>query len=502
MRSRYAQAAACLLVAALCALRFWHLTADFPNLTPWFSDQAKYTDEGWWASAAVTHQLTGRWILVGDYNPVLAVPVWPLVLGMLFHWTGVSIVAARALSVVFSLGTIVVVAQLVRRYTDARSNLPTIFAALLLACSPFAYVFSRMAILESLTVFEFCLLLLLVSFVERGRLLPWLGLTVVTVAMVLTKTTTVLLLPGVFWLAWMRPGAGVQRLVQSTVSLGILPAVLVWLYRLAVHRAGYGADYDYFFSVNGMPEIAWNQSYLYLRDLFLTNCLWVDRFLYPLAMLALVAAVVGHRALWKNPLFTASWIAFASQCGFILLRQDDYAPRYFLPMLVPVVLIVVIAADALLASYPKTAPAVVLTMAAVAIANLATISGYARHPTYDFQNAAMSMSKAIRASGDASPLLLGVSGSQMSLMTGIPSINDVYGTQELPAKIGRYKPGWYVAWNGVLDEDADALAAFRLRQVAAYKVFDNTDRDRLILYRMVPAGLGGEKDESHAVSRR
>jgi len=55
----------------------------------------------------------------------------------------------------------------------------------------------------------------------------------------------------------------------------------------------------------------------------------------------LLLSLVWLRELWRNPLFAASWIAFAGQAVYILRRQDDYAPRYFLAMLAPLILILV-----------------------------------------------------------------------------------------------------------------------------------------------------------------
>src|SRR6204780_4680909 len=57
-----------LLALVLCLLRFAYLRADFPNHSPWMMDQAKFPDEGWWASAAVRHFLVGHWRVAGDYN--------------------------------------------------------------------------------------------------------------------------------------------------------------------------------------------------------------------------------------------------------------------------------------------------------------------------------------------------------------------------------------------------------------------------------------------------
>ena len=143
------------IVIALAFLKFCYLTADFPNESPWLIDQAKFTDEGWWSSAAVSHALTGHWFVPGDYNPAVALPVWPALLSLLFHFTGVSIVAARALNVTISVATLAVVFLLVRRFARPNSEVPALLAAVLLSASPFAFAFNRLAILDTAVVFEF-----------------------------------------------------------------------------------------------------------------------------------------------------------------------------------------------------------------------------------------------------------------------------------------------------------------------------------------------------------
>jgi hypothetical protein len=96
-------------------------------------------------------------------------------------------------------------------------------------------------------------------------------------------------------------------------------------------------------------------------------------------------------------------------------------------------------------------------------------------------------------SGSAhSRLVLSISGSDLSLMTGLPSICDDFGTIALSDRIAAYKPGWYAAWNAVEDDKMEALAPFyRLQRVMSAPAFDDPDRNLLILYRLdpiVPAG--------------
>src|SRR5580658_1350299 len=91
------------VAAVFFALHFIHLTADFPNNSPWM-DWAKYTDEGWYGDAAIRHFQRGHWYLPGDFNPAVALPVWPLFESFVFYFTGVSLAAARALAVaIFAL---------------------------------------------------------------------------------------------------------------------------------------------------------------------------------------------------------------------------------------------------------------------------------------------------------------------------------------------------------------------------------------------------------------
>ena len=472
------------MVAVLSALKFFYLTADFPNWSPWLIDQAKYTDEGWWGSAAVTHFLIGHWYVAGDYNPAVALPVWPAFLCAVFHFTGVSVVAARALNVGISIATLGVVFALVRRYTSMKAETPALIAVLLLSASPFAFVFNRLAILDTLVVFEFCLLLLVASFASARRIWPLIALAVLIALTILTKTTAALLAPAVFWVAWSAIGRRLKGLVPAILAVAVLPAALVKGYAAFAAALGYGADYKYFFGVNAMPDIEWRQTFATLLIL-LQNGFWIDRVLFPFGLLILVLTVAWKRKLWNNPLFAASWIALFAQSVFIFSRQDDYAPRYFLVMLPPLVWIVALTFGELTARTKKAAAVLLVAMTASVVANIAMIDQFLTHRDYGFYHAALSVREIVQSHPEQKRLILGVSGPQMSLMTGIPSINDGFGTEDLAEKVARYQPGWYLAWNDVAQENEDFLSAFRLEKMASYPVFDDDDRNTLILYKMV-----------------
>jgi len=132
------------VIGCFALLHALHLSADFPNHSPWFMDWAKYTDEGWYGNAAIRAHLFGNWYLAGDFNPAPAVPVWPFLEWALFFLTGVSIQAARGLAVAFFFCNLLLSYLLLR---ERGPRWMALTALTLIVTSPFLYCFSRLAIL-------------------------------------------------------------------------------------------------------------------------------------------------------------------------------------------------------------------------------------------------------------------------------------------------------------------------------------------------------------------
>ena len=132
--------------------------------------------------------------------------------------------------------------------------------------------------------------------------------------------------------------------------------------------------------------------------------------------------------------------------------------------------------------------AIVLALAALAVVDATHTLHFIRTPEYTFTTAAAQIRRVIAAEPTRNPLVLSISGSNLSLMTGLPSICDDFGTMTLPDRIRTYHPGWYVAWNAVDDDKMDALDHFyHLQRVAAFPAMDDPERNLLILYRLDPA---------------
>jgi hypothetical protein len=154
-------------------------------------------------------------------------------------------------------------------------------------------------------------------------------------------------------------------------------------------------------------------------------------------------------------------------------------------MLAPLIFIVTLTYGELIAHSRKTAVLLLVAMAGSVVANIVMMEQFLTNRDYDFQNAALAIKDIIRSHPEQKALILGVSGNQISLMTGIPSINDGYGTEDMAEKVARYQPGWYLAWNDVAQEDREFLSAYRLEKMASYPAFDDDDRGALTLYRLV-----------------
>jgi hypothetical protein len=517
--SRILQAVeATLLLAAtlFLVLHAIHLNADFPNHSPWM-DWAKYTDEGWYGDGAIRHFQRGHWYVPGDFNPAAALPIWPLLEAALFRFTGVSLTAARALTVAIFGLTLAASYLLVRRWQllssgkKIETSLAPAIGVLLLAVSPFCYVFTRMAILEPLLILFTLLALLAASYatpLEQGtdavplhtrlsQALPLLALGLLVPLMVLTKTTAIFLLPAIGWLLWARAGYRIRPFLRFSLPPAALAAVTWVSYYLFVVRPHFLSDYRYLFEANAYTGITPSTILSVVADT-IADGLWIGKVLYPLALLAVVSVFLLRPRLLRNPLVPALVLWAAGYAGF-LAYHNNLQPRYYLVIAVPLTLLVPVVFSSLWDSAPRSRTAketylhrlaitsIVGVLAVLTLTDARQTLHYVRTPDYTFTSAAAQIHQIISADPAHNPLILSISGSQLSLMTGLPSICDDFGTMDLPVRVQAYHPGWYVAWNQVEDDKMDALSpTYHLKRIAAFPALDDPERNLLILYRLDP----------------
>lgn len=519
-----------MLVAAVAfiAMHFLHLAADFPNYSPWV-DWSKYTDEGWYGDAAVRYFERGHWYVRGDFNPAAALPVWPALESLVFHFTGVSLIAARGLTVFIFACILLVSYALISRWQrltagSRRVGFAPSIAVLLLAVSPFCYVFTRLAILEPLLILLTVASLLAVSFFERGGrpcgrswhsmrpLFCVFALGLLLPLMVLTKTTGVFLFPSIFWLLFARSGFRVRPFLMRLGPIGLVSFIVWGAYFLMFVRPRYLEDYRYLFSANAYTGITLANA-ISVLSATVSDGLWIGRVIYPVAILCTFATLFAHGRLRENPLIPALMLWAAGYSCF-LAYHDNLQPRYYLVVAVPLTLLVAVVVDGLsFAPMWEHRPGLVqraLAVFSAAVLLFVALSDgvqtwhYVRTPEYTFLTAARAIHQIVSSDKEHSTLVLSISGSDLSLMTGLPSICDDFGTMELAERVRKYRPGWYVAWNQVDDDKMDSLTSlYRLQRVAAFPAFDDPDRNLLILYRLDDSAPGAAgRRRSHAVPRR
>lgn len=500
-------------VCALYVLHFVHPLADFPNNSPWISDYSKYTDEGWYSNAAVRHILLGRWYVPGDFNPAAALPVWPFLLAVLFHFSGVSLAAARIFGLVILGLNLLLAYRLVRTQS---SRWAALVAVTLLASSPFLYAFSRLALLEPLLIWFLLLSWLLALRLHRagpaGQKGIATGIGLLLCLMVLTKTTAIFIIPSTLFLIARASGSRWQSSVRHLLITLFAGAVPWCAWYFLVVQPHYQRDYSYFFEANRWPPPTTFTGRLAAFWYALHGTLWISPTLcITAAFLLLLASLSFARKsstpsgtntclhLRRHPLIVASGLAAG---GYIFFAgwNNNPQPRYYQAVLYPVVFVVALTASSLSRAHRprqlKTgAAAAIMMLACVSATGAWRIAAYVRHPEFTWLHAAESLTRYIDRHPGPHRLLLSVSGDDIFFITGLPAICDDYGSWDLDERIRIYEPGWYAAWNDLDDGTlADLHTRYSLWRVAAFSAFDDPDRNLLILYRLNPLPESGRAE--------
>jgi hypothetical protein len=491
--------------AVLFALHFVHLGADFPNHSPWV-DWSKYTDEGWYGDAAARQVLFGSWYFPGDFNPAVALPIWPLMELALFKVTGVSVVAARALTLCVFAAAILGFYRLIVRHTRPRTEasgrpLAAAITVLFFCASPYFFAFERLAILEPLLIALTVWALVAASHLHplplhplqlrRWKLwLPSIALGLLLVGMILTKTTAVFLLPAIAYMVWARAGYRLRPAIKLAAFPATL-AVVLWLaYFLFLVKPHFLADFHYLFSANAYTGIMLQPLEKVVLNT-LADGMWMGPILYPAFFIVLGLALFWHPRLLANPVFVALLLWAGGYFAF-LGYHNNLQPRYYTVVAAPLTGMVALGIDAFRQASARRASILGGILAACAVLAIAVpdavqMIGYVRHPEYTLLHAAQEVKSVVDSDPSHPQLILSISGSDLTMMTGLKSIDDDFGTMELADRVKAYRPGWYVAWNELDDDKMDALATiYRIQRVAAFPAMDDPDRNLLIVYRLDP----------------
>ena len=502
--------------AIFFALHFVHLTADFPNHSPWM-DWSKYTDEGWYGDAAIRHYVSGHWYWKGDFNPAVALPVWPAIELLVFKFTGVSVTAARALTLVClrlhaghalpaDPATYASSHQRVRAVAG-RADRRFLFVYKPVSLCLHANGNSR-AIVDCAHRAGIAGCLDMHPIQLQGRRLRGLGsallLAFLLPGLVLTKTTGICLFPAIFYMMWARAGYRLRPALRLALPPAIGGASLWCAYYVFFVRPHYLEDYQYLFSANAYTGIGLEPIAKVILNT-ITDGAWMGTLIYVTFFVVMALALFWRPRMLTNPLFPSLLLWIGGYFAF-LAYHNNLQPRYYLVVAVPITVVVAMGIDSFRQAQNRAGRlaasiACAALVLAIAVPDAMQQIGYLRHPTYEFEAAAQGIKSIVLADKTHSHLILSISGSDLTLMTGLPSIDDDFGTYDMDVRVKQYKPGWYAAWNDVEDDKADAITPmYQMKRVAAFPAYDDPDRNLLILYRLDP-GTETPPRERHRVRR-
>jgi 4-amino-4-deoxy-L-arabinose transferase-like glycosyltransferase len=473
-----------LITACLLALRLCHLRADFPSYHFYSQERARFTDEGFYTSAAVHFFTLGRAYIPGGWNPGVFMPVWPLLAGMLFHFTGVSVAAARWLAVVCTWLCVLLAYSVARQY---RGRAFACFTAFLIAANALGFFYGRLALLEPAQV-----LFLLLAIYLAGRVRPESYVLALTVAVVfvvaaLTKTSTTFLLPAVLYPIWAvnrktdrRSAWRLLAVAAGTVLILLATAKLIWFHR-------YPADSGVILYMRPLWQLE-NSPPRLLRFFFRGT--WVDPVLFPIALACSIAGCWRMRFLGQDTLFTIAFLWEAGYAAFIVYHYDG-PPRYFVTLIIPTIWLALIFLEWLRSQHRRAAIAVAGCIGISIAWNLASIGNYLAHPRYTLVDASLGIKRVIleqhRTDAASNVLLIGRGADEISLLSGgLPAL-DSDGAMLLQQKLSVYNPGWFMAWTSDPPLRASTVAENRrMIQRANFAGLDSYRKAGIVLYQLFP----------------
>jgi len=466
---------------ALLVLRLWHLRADFPDASFYGNYHARFTDEGFYTGAALHYFTFGRVYIPGGWNPGVFMPVWPAMVGLLFHFTGISVEAARGLAMVCTWISVPLAYAVARQY---RSTAFATISAFLIAANALGFFFGRLAFLEPAFVMWLLLAIYLAAKIRAGNYADAVGIGIVFTLLTLTKTTAPFVLPAILYPIWAnhrtRPREAWRLLAAAIGTIAILlgSAKIIWL----LH---YRADAQIIFALSPWWQLE-HAPPRFLR--FFYRGTWIDPVLFPLALACIVAAVVRLRFLRRDTLFLIALLWEAGYAAFIAFHYDG-PPRYFVTLIVPTIWLALILTEWLWQHHRHAALVVAACIAASVAGNLFFIGRYLLHPRYALVNASQEIKQRIAAERNLHPaesdLLIGRGAEEISLLSnGTPAI-DSDGAMPLTEKLDVYQPDWFMIWTNDPPQRAMYVAGKRRMVPQAY--FPNLDRRNhagIILYRL------------------
>ncbi len=435
------------LSVILVIVRCIHLEADFPvGIT---HSGELYTDEGWYANAAVRDVTGGAWYVAGDFNPAIDLPVGQLLQRAAFGIFGLNLAAARTTGVVAFGVVIILTGFMVGR--DA-GGLAGVLTGLILSSHYIGFAYSRLAIMEPLGMAFVAVSLVLAQPAHRKRRLYRLMLSAaVAGAAVLVKGTMAFAIPLIAYMAWRHGRDRQERWILGFVCL-VIPAIMVGGWLLVIRHFFY-ADYVYFNEINlGARKITslhgWYSNVIeQLRGMLVLG----KGFLAASLLLIAGAAILSLR--FRETMTVRILIAYGVAYFFLLTTVHYGPPRYFVPLIVPFAGLGAVAAVGL-SKWFRELPAMrwlamvpPLLVLGVSLDGSGRIARYLVQPRYSLVQMSADVDKIVRQreGSTANVMLLGNMADTVAISTGMRAVNSSLGTVPLRDRLRRIHPAYVLS---------------------------------------------------------
>lgn len=459
--------------------RFINLLADFPIGINWSGDL--YTDEGWYSSGAVRFLISDKWIVFGDFNPVINLPIFQIVVFLGFKLIGLSILSARLVALVFFTILIVTTFLLIK---SEWGGLPA-FVSIAFICSDFSiFAYSRLAFLElpmlTLVLCAFFLYKLLKPSIFQVILAG-----VFMLLGMLTKTTAIFALPAFLFLIWTEKTSPKNKFTL-TVSFFLslfVPYIFYWLYTSSVFKQ----DVEYFSFINFTKRIT-PQLQMILQNLFsfFTDMTVFRSPIFWLAAFSLILMLLFDRQWYRDRWLLVIILLLIFYVG-ILSITNYHPPRYFIPFLFLLCIFcgIILGKVIYLRQRSRLRYIILIAFIFVLTINGGLITHYLSSPKYSFINMINQVTKKISSPDYRdNQVIIGSFANTISLNSGIPSINSVLGTWTIQEKMDVYQPQYFISLGN--DDLIDNLSnQYLFTPIGEYRVFENyyTGSD-VILYKI------------------
>lgn len=468
-----------LVVITFIILRLVNINADFPSGITWSG--VLYSDEGWYANAAVRSYTFGNWYLAGDFNPAINMPLGQLLHLFTFSLLGLSLSSVRITSIVIYAFLVLITARLVHQEFD---SFTAILTALILVTNYMVFAFSRLAIMELIAAF-FIVSGIFVAQVgcqkEKRDIIKLLLASALIGAGILTKPTMVFATPLLIYFAWQYGEGHRERFKLFLTSLIVL-LFIVGAYQ-AVATILFPKDYVYFSQLNIQGRIHQSLTEWFLNiPLVIVGIKTLGVGFVGCAFLITVAAFITSDNYRKHLLtqvmlgYIATYIALLS-----LVRYEP--PRYYLPLIVPLAVLSATACRGFLEKLYKTKQSrlslvytlPLIIMIGISLNESGKVVSYLSHPSFSFYHMAKEVGNIIQArEGDASQIVLfGNIADSVAIEAGVRSVNTMLGTHTLNRKLREYRPHYVL-----LHTDEEVLTVVEangghVTKLASWDVYNN-----------------------------